>query len=297
MPGSKEIERRIESNAALRGIMNAMKAFAGLNLRKTSASLPSIREYERNLKAAFADMTRHFPQTRGAARNHGLRIIVLFGSDMGLCGLFNERLADFVGKAAGKDDAVFVVGKKLAEKLDLAGFKYSGPLGSATTVEGVGSALVESFSRVANEYMAENVTDLAFVYFGLSESNDAVGIVSEKILPLEADQEPGFERRKPLLYLPPELVIREIIGEYLYISFYRCFMESLRAENWFRFRSMDGALENLDERIKGLDSLYKFFRQEEITEELIEVIESHSLADSRASRPSGGSAASRGEKD
>ncbi len=275
---SKEIERKIASDNDLKGIMNAMKAFAGLNLRKTSASLFTIREYERNVKAAIGGIAYHFPQIHGALKSGGLRILVLFGSDLGLCGSFNERLADYVAKTAGEGDAVFVVGRKLAEKLDLAGFKYTESLDSITTVDGVGSAMLESFWRISKLYMDDAVTDVVFVFSCLSDKNDATEIVSDKILPPADFWPPIPEREPPLLYISPALVINEIIGEFLYISLYRCYVESLRAENWFRFRSMDSALENLDVKIKELDALYKFFRQEEITEEIIEVIESHSLA-------------------
>jgi F-type H+-transporting ATPase subunit gamma len=62
------------------------------------------------------------------------------------------------------------------------------------------------------------------------------------------------------------------LEEFLYISFYRCYAESLRSENWYRLRSMEGASEMIKKHIDELSSLQKYIRQEEITEEMLEIL-------------------------
>jgi len=49
------------------------------------------------------------------------------------------------------------------------------------------------------------------------------------------------------------------------------------ALNWYRFKSMERATENVETKIKDLNALYTYSRQEEITQEIIEIIQSHSL--------------------
>jgi len=53
--------------------------------------------------------------------------------------------------------------------------------------------------------------------------------------------------------------------------------QSIRTENWYRFKSMERATENVETKIKDLNALYTYSRQEEITQEIIEIIQSHSL--------------------
>jgi len=273
MPESKEIEKKIRSHGDLRDIVNAMKAFAGLNIRKTAGALPSVREYESGVRDAIGNLLVHFPE--GAASKAGAgRVLVAFGSDLGLCGPFNDRMAEFAAKARGKDDTLFVIGKKLKEKLDTMRVPCAGSLGSVATIEGIRSAMLESFSRIADLYSKAEITGLEFLFFSLSGKMDAAQLAAEKILPPGTVPYPRPE--KPMLYLAPETVLEESLGEFLYISLYRCYMESLRAENWFRWRSMEGALENIDSKIRDFDALYRYLRQEEITEEIIEIIESHS---------------------
>jgi len=49
-------------------------------------------------------------------------------------------------------------------------------------------------------------------------------------------------------------------------------MESLRSENWYRLRSMEGASEALKRQLSNLTSMQMYTRQEEITEEMLEIL-------------------------
>jgi F0F1-type ATP synthase gamma subunit len=49
-------------------------------------------------------------------------------------------------------------------------------------------------------------------------------------------------------------------------------VESLRSENWYRLRSMEGASENITRHIEELESQWKYLRQEEITGEMLEIL-------------------------
>jgi len=38
--------------------------------------------------------------------------------------------------------------------------------------------------------------------------------------------------------------------------------QSIRAENWYRFKGMERAMENIETKIKDLNALYRYSRQE-----------------------------------
>jgi F-type H+-transporting ATPase subunit gamma len=76
----------------------------------------------------------------------------------------------------------------------------------------------------------------------------------------------------PLIYDEPENLFTGILEEFLSTSLFRCYVESLRSENWYRLRTMEGASESLKRRVQELRSLYNYVRQEEITEEMLEIL-------------------------
>jgi len=53
--------------------------------------------------------------------------------------------------------------------------------------------------------------------------------------------------------------------------------QSIRTGNWYRFKGMKRAKEIVGTKIKALKALYRYSRQEEITLEIIEIIQSRPL--------------------
>ncbi|MGE5299520.1 MAG: F0F1 ATP synthase subunit gamma [Acidobacteriota bacterium] len=93
----------------------------------------------------------------------------------------------------------------------------------------------------------------------------------ERILPPAIDGIPPV-KNPPLTYMEPGTIFDNILEEFIYISLYRCYVESLRSENWYRLRSMEGASESLKKHLSELSSLQRYIGQEEITEEMLEIL-------------------------
>lgn len=123
-----------------------------------------------------------------------------------------------------------------------------------------------------NVYKKEEYYNLTIIFTYIYEKMPKISI--EKILPPDVTILSTLKPFKipPLIYLEPETIFNKILEEFLYISLYRGYLESLRSENWYRMRSMEGASENLKTHISELDSLQKYAQQEEITEEMLEIL-------------------------
>lgn len=278
MSDSREVENKLKTNNDLRDIVNAMKAFSGLNIRKTAESLDSVRQYEDGIKDAIGNLVLYYPETGAFLKSGTKRVLVIFGSDLGLCGSFNDRLAEFISTVKETGDDIFVIGRILREKLDAMNIGYIDSLQSVATPEGIRTAMLESSAKIAKLYSEREAADLVFIFSCLSEKTETPEFIFERILPPGTDLYSGPFRERPLLYLAPEFIFNELLEEFLYISLYRCYIESIRAENWYRFKSMERAMENIETKIRDLNALYRYSRQEEITQEIIEIIQSHSLA-------------------
>ena len=112
---------------------------------------------------------------------------------------------------------------------------------------------------------------LAFVYMTVPENH--AEIVIEQVLPPDIGDDADRRGDYSLLtYEHPDVVFAGILDEFLSTSLYRCYVESLRSENWFRLKAMEGASENLQQRIVELGSLQNYIRQEEVTEEMLEIL-------------------------
>jgi F-type H+-transporting ATPase subunit gamma len=277
MSDSREIENKLKTHKDLKDIVNAMKAFSGLNIRKTAESLESIRQYEQGIKDAIGNLVFYYPEAGAVLKSGNKRILVIFGSDLGLCGSFNDHIAEYIATVKESNDDIFVIGRILREKLDAMNIGYVDFQQSVATVEGIRTAMLETSSKITGLYSEGESAGLVYIFSCMSEKTETPEFIFEKILPPGTDLYSETFSDRPLLYLRPEFIFNELLGEFLYISLYRCYIESIRAENWYRFKSMERAMENVETKIKDLNALYRYSRQEEITQEIIEIIQSHSL--------------------
>jgi F-type H+-transporting ATPase subunit gamma len=63
-----------------------------------------------------------------------------------------------------------------------------------------------------------------------------------------------------------------LVQEYLLVSLFRAFAESLASENASRLASMQGAERNIEEQLEELTQRYHQRRQMAITEELLDIV-------------------------
>ena len=67
-------------------------------------------------------------------------------------------------------------------------------------------------------------------------------------------------------------IFRSLIREYLFVSVYRAFANSLASENASRLAAMQNAEKNIEERLEELDVQFHRQRQMTITEELLDIV-------------------------
>jgi len=204
--------------------------------------------------------------------NGGNRIIIVFGSSQGLCGAYNEKIADAVAEAITDKDVVFIIGRRLASSLELRRITFESYSDSVLSISGIQPALEKTIVRIMDIYGKKEFYNLTFLFTSVFDNK--ARIVTEQILPPDIDGMPakGPDNGAPFTYLNAEVIFARALEELLFISFYRCYAESLRSENWYRLRSMEGASETVKKHIVELGSLQKYVRQEEITEEMLEIL-------------------------
>jgi ATP synthase F1 gamma subunit len=272
MPYSEDIEKRIKSFNSIEDIISAMKAYAGVTIRQTEEIVPNVRAYEKNILSVIRDLIVTYPDLTSMERNRGNKIIVAFGSSQGLCGAYNEKVADAVAEVIRDKDVLFIIGKRLTSSLLLRHIAFESYSDSVLSISGVQPALEKTIVQIMASYRKKEFYNLSFIFTSVLENK--AQIVIEQILPPDFDRmlAMGPDNIAPFAYLNAGVIFSSALEELLYINFYRCYVESLRSENWYRLRSMEGASEAVKKYIEELSSLQKYTRQEEITEEMLEIL-------------------------
>ena len=92
--------RKIASAGDLQSVVRTMKALAASNIAQYEASVRALGDYNRTVELGLGVCFRSFPSTPSHTRavSHvRARVVnaIVFGSDQGLVGQFNDVVADF----------------------------------------------------------------------------------------------------------------------------------------------------------------------------------------------------------
>lgn len=279
------LRRKIDSAGNLQSVVRTMKALAASSIGQYEQSVRALSDYYHTVELGLGVCFRD-PESSGLMTgetkptNRGVIEAVVFGSDQGLVGQFNDLVADYAVKtlAALTDKAnVWAVGERVQARLADAGLPLLGLFTVPNSVKAiaplVGQILVESETH-RNQGEA---TEL-YLFYNRPASGAVYTPVSQRLLPLDATW------RRELAELPwpkenlPEIIgdktetLRALIREYLFVSLFRACAESLASENASRLAAMQRADKNIDELLEGLNRTFHRLRQSGIDEELFDVI-------------------------
>lgn len=275
--------RKIGSAGDLQSVVRTMKAIAASNIGQYERSVRSLSEYYRTVELGLGVCFRESaPSAAPLARTRQSKsmVAVVFGSDQGLVGRFNETVADEALNAlhafGGKAD-IWAVGERVHAHLSDSDLPLTGLFAVPNSVRAiaplVGQILVENEARHG---LSEGVE--LHLFYNRSTSGAGYEPVRQRLLPLDAD----WQRKLVAIPWPtkqlPEIVgggaatLRALIREYLFVSLFRACAESLASENASRLAAMDRAEKNIDDLLETLHGLFHRLRQSGIDEELFDVV-------------------------
>ena len=279
------LRRKIGGAGDLQSVVRTMKAVAASSIGQYEQSVRALADYYRTVELGLGACFRESgPAPLIAERKRqtvaGAIGAVVFGSDQGLVGQFNDVVADYAVKTLAALPAkpeVWAVGERVQARLADAGLPLMGLFTVPNSVKAitplVGQILVESETR----HSQGEVTEL-HLFYNRPTSGAVYAPVSQRLLPLDDNW------RRTLAELPwptgnvPEVMgggtatLRALIREYLFVSLFRACAESLASENASRLAAMQRADKNIDELLEDLNGTFHRLRQSGIDEELFDVI-------------------------
>lgn len=297
------LRRKIASAGDLQSVVRTMKALAASSIGQYEASVRALADYYRivelGLGVCFRDSEQAGLMMPQEARTGTDTIgAVVFGSDQGLVGQFNDVIADYTIKTLaalpGKPQ-IWAVGERVHTRLVDAGLPPVGFFAVPNSVKViaplVGRILVETETRRgpatgiqpsssgfgrARRTNQDEISEL-HLFYNRPKSGAAYEPVSQRLLPLDEVWRVEISALQwPTKNLSEVMggitTLRAFIREYLFVSLFRACAESLASENASRLAAMQRADKNIDELLEMLNGKFQRMRQSAIDEELFEVI-------------------------
>ncbi len=278
------LRRKIDSAAELQSVVRTMKAMAASSVGQYENAVRSLDDYYRTVQLALATcfcQRQLAPQTLPAPLPEaGPIVAIVFGSDQGLVGQYNDVIAEFAVNtldALPGPKMVWTVGERIQARLSDTALPLQDRFALPNSIGGI-TPLVGQILLKIEAHREKNQVMQVYLLHNRPEPGAVYAPAQQRLLPLDA----AWQRDLAAIVWPtgnlPEVVyggasaLLAFVREYFFVSIFRACAESLASENASRLAAMQRAEKNIDESLEDLNHTFHRLRQSGIDEELFDVM-------------------------
>lgn len=286
MENLESLRRKLEGAEDLKSVVRTMKTMAASNIGQYESAVNSLGDYYRTVTLGIIAFFREQDfnpkkeaSTSGKTDAKSICAIV-FGSDQGLVGPFNDSLSDFVSNSLDEftgTKEIWVVGERIQYRLMDLGFNITKLFSVPNSVNAITSLVREILIKSLEKFETENSKEY-YLFHNQPKSGTGYKPVMQRLLPLDK-RWIGVLREQawPTKNLPQvaggrDSTLKALIREFLFVSLFKASAESSVSENSSRLAAMQRAENNIDEMLDELGHQFHKMRQSAIDEELFDLI-------------------------
>ncbi len=280
----EELQRDMDTSTSLQEIVRTMKILAAVSIRQYERAQQSLQQYNHTIELGLqAVLTKQTTAVKTAQKKAWPSLgAVIFGSDHGLCGRYNESICQFAIYEMNKINPdphlqrILAIGTRIESSLhamDVATEDCYFVPGTVGTITGT----VQKILQKIDLWQQEGVEQvLLFHHVRQQRTNyppQTVQLLPVDLTSFNHDRTNQWPSRSlPQFTQSGEFLLSTLIREHLFIKLFTACTESLAGEHASRLMSMQVAEENIQKRLERLTATYRQQRQNQITEELLDVI-------------------------
>ncbi|MFA5551139.1 MAG: FoF1 ATP synthase subunit gamma [Trueperaceae bacterium] len=283
MASTSTVRRQLQSAQTLQSVVTTMKTLSAARINQYRRSISALDSSTRTLELAVQAVLKLNPDLLAAAaepREATVAAVVL-GSDRGLCGPFNERIARHAGglladRAPSELVSVLTVGRRLESRLAGVGYRSNASVRPPGNVSSIENAVVEVLAYV-NKWADEGRAGRLYVAYNRPTHGAAYKSLALRVLPVDRrwlerlQARPWPTNRLPMPLGDGQALLQGLVRQFIAHALVQAFAASLASENAARLASMDAAEKNIDERLTQLRTSYRQARQNAVTAELLDI--------------------------
>lgn len=284
MANLRDIRDRITSVKNTQQITKAMKMVAAARLKKAQDRVVATRPYAASIASVIGklsgDGTSENPYMR-TSESSGKVLLIVVGSDRGLCGGFNSNLfryiedqirVQFSEQQNNGTLELVCIGRKSFDHFRKRGYKVRrSHIGFFDKIQFDAAA---SVMRAATNEFLKGEFDSVFLAYNEFKSVISQNRMMTQVLPLNVESLTSSEIEDVDYIFEPssEAILESIIPLHLNTQMWKAVLESNASEQGARMAAMDNATENANEIMRQLRLKYNQARQAAITTEISEIV-------------------------
>lgn len=296
MSSSAVVHKRLASAASLGDVVKTMKSLASVRVHQYRSTMRALDASTLTLDRAARALLQLHPELADAPlTSSDVTITVVFGSERGLCGAFNERMARFaagsvaegarhsaVAEGARHADApeavshVIAVGRRVVRRLRSVGLEPAAQLAAPSSLSTVDASVAELLDLIEG-FRRHNLDDRVRLVYARPVGATRFEPRTVQVLPIDQvwmrglRDRPWETNKRPMELSDPVKLLRGLIRHRMALAFVKAYGSSLAAENAARLMAMEAASRTIEERLERLRAQHHAARQAAVTAELLDI--------------------------
>lgn len=269
-----DVETRIETVHKLSAVIAAMRGIAAARSREAREKLSGIRAYAEMIGTGIGHAMSLLPDSdhgvgHGAAS--GRHAIIALCAEQGFAGAFSEHVLDAVAAFPPGDTDLLIIGDRglmAAEERGLTPVWSASMIAHGEQAPNLANRIVEALY----ERLEHNAVARVTLVLARPTGAGPLDVVSKQLVPFDFARFPmpaGLQ--PPEITLQPAVLLSRLVEEYIFAELSEAVLQSFAAENEARMRAMILAHANVTKSLDELVNLSRQLRQEEITDEIVEL--------------------------
>lgn len=281
----ESLRGKIDTATDLQSVVKTMKTLAAVSIRQYERAVDALNDYNHAVELGFQISLRDIELAEQAftveqqIQNPQTGAIV-FGSDQGMCGQFNEHIAGVLRDSqvdAKVPWKLLAVGNRVEGHLRESKLTLDGTFRVPTSVSEI-TDLVQDLLLQVERWQDESDISRLFVFYNSRKTGATYRANQSQVLPIGSErfrewrQRPWESRSLPMFTMDRPALLSCVVRQYIFVSLFQACAESLASENASRIAAMQVAEKSIEQRLDDLRNAFNQRRQSAITEELLDVV-------------------------
>jgi len=298
MESHNKLTKRLSILRELRSVTETMRALSAVNIRRYESAAFAVSEHDNVVELGFRSLAINtgMPILKSARSiKDPAHLVIVFGTDHGLCGRFNERVLErthtqtltrsdgistTLGSLLSNSETshrcrLLIAGQIASDVSTAAGIEAHATFALPGIVDGI-PTLVHSLIMQIDEWMHHHPDTRLHVFHHHSTPDNGIEIHHTVLLPVQrlraTTSREWPTHNLPGITLPPQTLLAALLKQHIFVGLYRACAESQSAEHLSRLTSMQAASRNIDEQLNSVSQKLRKQRQMAITSELLDTV-------------------------
>lgn len=292
MDSLNSIKKEIKSTNDLLQNVSTMKILAAANIKKYEKIVFNLQKYQSNVNLGLQAILKQHPNilnyikyTENFYKNENLgeSILVVIGSNQGLCGRFNDRIVDyFIENIKNENDkCIITIGDRINMLVEAKKLLINHHLSIPNSTKQINELVYKIFEVIENKLLQNNLKKVLIFYTNYEGNNkSSLNLIRKKVLPLETKyfeklmDKQWLTNKIPYWRIETKKIAADFVQQYIFASISMSITSSMAAEQFSRLTTLQRSEENIKNKIDELTKQYNQTRQTLITSDILDSISS-----------------------